>query len=169
MRRNIVIPAAVTAVLLLVISGVRESRYTYETQPGGCVQVQGGGFAGTIQAFVPVDLLQYPGGMSMGTGTGGGLLFWVDQGGPELELTAEFPDRAVPVTVSLGELGGTDGTPVFVPADENYYKVWVDVSAQVMRTDVYRVDRRTGIRELWNSTYATEEVQAVPEAVPVET
>ena len=63
----------------------------------------------------------------------------------------------------------TDGTPVFVPADENYYKVWVDVSAQVMRTDVYRVDRRTGIRELWNSTYATEEVQAVPEAVPVET
>ena len=54
-------------------------------------------------------------------------------------------------------------------ADENYYKVWVDVSAQVMRTDVYRVDRRTGIRELWNSTYATEEVQAVPEAVPVET
>ena len=84
-------------------------------------------------------------------------------------LTAEFPDRAVPVTVSLGELGGTDGTPVFVPADENYYKVWVDVSAQVMRTDVYRVDRRTGIRELWNSTYATEEVQAVPEAVPVET
>ena len=103
MKRNIVIPAAVTAVLLLVISGVRESRYTYETQPGGCVQVQGGGFAGR----------QYPGGMSMGTGTGGGLLFWVDQGGPELELTAEFPDRAVPVTVSLGELGGTDGTPVF--------------------------------------------------------
>ena len=148
MKRNIVIPAAVTAVLLLVISGVRESRYTYETQPGGCVQVQGGGFAGR----------QYPGGMSMGTGTGGGLLFW-----------AEFSDRAVPVTVSLGELGGTDGTPVFVPADENYYKVWVDVSAQVMRTDVYRVDRRTGIRELWNSTYATEEVQAVPEAVPVET
>ena len=148
MKRNIVIPAAVTAVLLLVISGVRESRYTYETQPGGCVQVQGGGFAGR----------QYPGGM-----------FWVDQGGPELELTAEFSDRAVPVTVSLGELGGTDGTPVFVPADENYYKVWVDVSAQVMRTDVYRVDRRTGIRELWNSTYATEEVQAVPEAVPVET
>ena len=85
MKRNIVIPAAVTAVLLLVISGVRESRYTYETQPGGCVQVQGGGFAGR----------QYPGGMSMGTGTGGGLLFWVDQGGPELELTAEFPDRAV--------------------------------------------------------------------------
>ena len=80
MKRNIVIPAAVTAVLLLVISGVRESRYTYETQPGGCVQVQGGGFAGR----------QYPGGMSMGTGTGGGLLFWVDQGGPELELTAEF-------------------------------------------------------------------------------
>lgn len=159
MKRNIVIPAAVTAVLLLVISGVRESRYTYETQPGGYVQVQGGGFAGR----------QYPGGMSMGTGTGGGLLFWVDQGGPELELTAEFPDRAVPVTVSLGELGGTDGTPVFVPADENYYKVWVDVSAQVMRTDVYRVDRRTGIRELWNSTYATGEVQAVPEAVPVET
>ena len=158
MKRNIVISAAVTAVLLLVISGVRESRYTYETQHGGCVQVQGGGFAGR----------QYPGGMSMGTGTGGGLLFWVDQGGPELELTAEFPDRAVPVTVSLGELGGTDGTPVFVPADENYYKVWVDVSAQVMRTDVYRVDRRTGIRELWNSTYATEEVQAVPEAVPVE-
>lgn len=157
MKRSIVIPAAVTAVLLLVISGVRESRYTYETQTGGCVQVQGGGFAGR----------QYPGGMSMGTG--GGLLFWVDQGGPELELTAEFPDRAVPVTVSLGELGGTDGTPVFVPADENYYKVWVDVSAQVMRTDVYRVDRRTGIRELWNSTYATEEVQAVPEAVPVET
>ena len=149
MKRSIVIPAAVTAVLLLVISGVRESRYTYETQPGGCVQVQGGGFAGR----------QYPGGMSMGTGTGGGLLLWVDQGGP---------DRAVPVTVSLGELGGTDGTPVFVPADENYYKVWVDVSAQVMRTDVYRVDRRTGIRELWNSTYATEEVQAVPEAVPVE-
>ena len=65
MKRNIVIPvAAVTAVLLLVISGVRESRYTYETQPGGCVQVQGGGFAGR----------QYPGGMSMGTGTGGGLL-----------------------------------------------------------------------------------------------
>ena len=160
MKRNIVIPAAaVTAVLLLAISGVRESRYTYETQPGGCVQVQGGGFAGR----------QYPGGMSMGTGTGGGLLFWVDQGGPKLELTAEFPDRAVPVTVSLGELGGTGGTPVFVPADENYYKVWVDVSAQVMRTDVYRVDRRTGIRELWNSTYATEEVQAVPEAVPVET
>ena len=160
MKRNIVIPsAAVTAVLLLAISGVRESRYTYETQLGGCVQVQGGGFAGR----------QYPGGMSMGTGTGGGLLFWVDQGGPELELTAEFPDRAVPVTVSLGELGGTDGTPVFVPADENYYKVWVDVSAQVMRTDVYRVDRRTGIRELWNSTYATEEVQVVPEAVPVET
>ena len=159
MKRNIVIPAAVTAVLLLVISGVRESRYTYETQPGGGVQVQGGGVAGR----------QYPGGMSMGTGTGGGLLFWVDQGGPELELTAEFSDRAVPVTVSLGELGGTDGTPVFVPADENYYKVWVDVSAQVMRTDVYRVDRRTGIRELWNSTYATEEVQAVPEAVPVET
>ena len=143
MRRNIVIPAAVTAVLLLVISGVRESRYTYETQPGGCVQVQGGGFAGR----------QYPGGMSMGTG--GGLLFWVDQGGP--------------VSISLGELGGMNGTPVFVPADENYYKVWVDVSAQVTRTDVYRVDRRTGIRELWNSTYATEEVQAVPEAVPVET
>lgn len=43
MKRNIVIPAAaVTAVLLLAISGVRESRYTYETQPGGCVQVQGG-------------------------------------------------------------------------------------------------------------------------------
>ena len=157
MRRNIVIPAAVTAVLLLVISGVRESRYTYETQPGGCVQVQGGGFAGR----------QYPGGMSMGAG--GGLLFWVDQGGPELELTAEFPDRAVPVTVSLGELGGTDGTPVFVPADENYYKVWVDVSAQVMRTEVDRGDRRTGIGELWSSTYATEEVQGVPEAVPVET
>lgn len=56
MKRSIVIPAAVTAVLLLVISGVRESRYTYETQPGGCVQVQGGGFAGR----------QYPGGMSMG-------------------------------------------------------------------------------------------------------
>lgn len=157
MRRNIVIPAAVTAVLLLVISGVRESRYTYETQPGGSVQVQGGGFAGR----------QYPGGMAMGAG--GGLLFWVDQGGPKLELTAEFPDRAVPVTVSLGELGGTDGTPVFVPADENYYKVWVDVSAQVTRTDVYRVDRRTGARELWNSTYATEDIQAVPEAVPVET
>ena len=156
MRRNIVIPAAVTAVLLLVISGVRESRYTYETQPGGCVQVQGGGFAGR----------QYPGGMAMGAG--GGLLFWLDQGGPELELTAEFPDKAVPVSISLGELGGMNGTPVFVPADENYYKVWVDVSAQVTRTDVYRVDRRTGIRELWNSTYATEEVQAVPEAVPVE-
>lgn len=157
MKRNIVIPAAVTAVLLLVISGVRESRYTYETQPGGCVQVQGGGFAGR----------QYPGGMAMGAG--GGLLFWLDQGGPELELTAEFPDRAVPVTVSLGELGGMNGTPVFVPADENYYKVWVDVSAQVTRTDVYRVDRRTGARELWNSTYATEDIQAVPEAVPVET
>lgn len=157
MKRNIVIPAAVTAVLLLVISGVRESRYTYETQPGGCVQVQGGGFAGR----------QYPGGMSMGTG--GGLLFWVDQGGPELELTAEFPDKAVPVSISLGELGGMNGTPVFVPADENYYKVWVDVSAQVTRTDVYRVDRRTGARELWNSTYATEDIQAVPEAVPVET
>lgn len=157
MKRNIVIPAAVTAVLLLVISGVRESRYTYETQPGGCVQVQGGGFAGR----------QYPGGMSMGAG--GGLLFWLDQGGPELELTAEFPDRAVPVSISLGELGGMNGTPVFVPADENYYKVWVDVSAQVTRTDVYRVDRRTGARELWNSTYATEDIQAVPEAVPVET
>ena len=157
MKRNIVIPAAVTAVLLLVISGVRESRYTYETQPGGCVQVQGGGFAGR----------QYPGGMAMGAG--GGLLFWLDQGGPELELTAEFPDKAVPVSISLGELGGMNGTPVFVPADENYYKVWVDVSAQVTRTDVYRVDRRTGARELWNSTYATEEVQAVPEAVPVET
>ena len=157
MKRNIVIPAAVTAVLLLVISGVRESRYTYETQPGGCVQVQGGGFAGR----------QYPGGMAMGAG--GGLLFWLDQGGPELELTAEFPDKAVPVSISLGELGGMNGTPVFVPADENYYKVWVDVSAQVMRTDVYRVDRRTGIRELWNSTYATEDIQAVPEAVPVET
>ena len=73
------------------------------------------------------------------------------------------------MTVSLGELGGMNGTPVFVPADENYYKVWVDVSAQVTRTDVYRVDRRTGARELWNSTYATEEIQAVPEAVPVET
>lgn len=157
MKRNIVIPAAVTAVLLLVISGVRESRYTYETQPGGCVQVQGGGFAGR----------QYPGGMAMGAG--GGLLFWLDQGGPELELTAEFPDKAVPVSISLGELGGMNGTPVFVPADENYYKVWVDVSAQVTRTDVYRVDRRTGIRELWNSTYATEDIQAVPEAVPVET
>ena len=157
MKRNIVIPAAVTAVLLLVISGVRESRYTYETQPGGCVQVQGGGFAGR----------QYPGGMAMGAG--GGLLFWLDQGGPELELTAEFPDKAVPVSISLGELGGMNGTPVFVPADENYYKVWVDVSAQVMRTDVYRVDRRTGARELWNSTYATEDIQAVPEAVPVET
>ena len=58
MKRNIVIPAAVTAVLLLVISGVRESRYTYETQPGGCVQVQGGGFAGTIQAFVPDALVE---------------------------------------------------------------------------------------------------------------
>ena len=59
MKRNIVIPAAaVTAVLLLAISGVRESRYTYETQPGGCVQVQGGGFAGR----------QYPGGMAMGAG-----------------------------------------------------------------------------------------------------
>ena len=158
MKRNIVIPAAaVTAVLLLAISGVRESCYTYETQPGGCVQVQGGGFAGR----------QYPGGMAMGAG--GGLLFWLDQGGPELELTAEFPDKAVPVSISLGELGGMNGTPVFVPADENYYKVWVDVSAQVTRTDVYRVDRRTGARELWNSTYATEEVQAVPEAVPVET
>ena len=157
MKRNIVIPAAVTAVLLLVISGVRESRYTYETQPGGCVQVQGGGFAGR----------QYPGGMAMGAG--GGLLFWQDQGGPELELTAEFPDKAVPVSIPLGELGGMDGTPVFVPADENYYKVWVDVSAQVTRTDVYRVDRRTGARELWNSTYATEDIQAVPEAVPVET
>ena len=158
MKRNIVIPvAAVTAVLLLVISGVRESRYTYETQPGGCVQVQGGGFAGR----------QYPGGMAMGAG--GGLLFWLDQGGPELELTAEFPDKAVPVSISLGELGGMNGTPVFVPADENYSTVWVDVSAQVTRTDVYRVDRRTGARELWNSTYATEEVQAVPEAVPVET
>ena len=157
MRRNIVIPAAVTAVLLLVISGVRESRYTYETQPGGCVQVQGGGFAGR----------QYPGGMAVGAG--GGLLFWLDQGGPELELTAEFPDKAVPVSISLGELGGMNGTPVFVPADENYYKVWVDVSAQVTRTDVYRVDRRTGARELWNSTYATEDIQAVPEAVPVET
>ena len=157
MKRNIVIPAAVTAVLLLVISGVRESRYTYETQPGGCVQVQGGGFAGR----------QYPGGMAMGAG--GGLLFWLDQGGPELELTAEFPDKAVPVSIPLGELGGMDGTPVFVPADENYYKVWVDVSAQVTRTDVYRVDRRTGARELWNSTYATEDIQAVPEAVPVET
>ena len=157
MKRNIVIPAAVTAVLLLVISGVRESRYTYETQPGGCVQVQGGGFAGR----------QYPGGMAVGAG--GGLLFWLDQGGPELELTAEFPDKAVPVSISLGELGGMNGTPVFVPADENYYKVWVDVSAQVTRTDVYRVDRRTGARELWNSTYATEDIQAVPEAVPVET
>lgn len=158
MKRNIVIPAAaVTAVLLLAISGVRESRYTYETQPGGCVQVQGGGFAGR----------QYPGGMGMGAG--GGLLFWLDQGGPELELTAEFPDKAVPVSIPLGELGGMDGTPVFVPADENYYKVWVDVSAQVTRTDVYRVDRRTGARELWNSTYATEDIQAVPEAVPVET
>lgn len=158
MKRNIVIPsAAVTAVLLLAISGVRESRYTYETQPGGSVQVQGGGFAGR----------QYPGGMSMGSGDG--LLFWVDQGGPKLELTAEFPDKAVPVSISLGELGGMDGTPVFVPADENYYKVWVDVSAQVTRTDVYRVDRRTGARELWNSTYATEDIQAVPEAVPVET
>ena len=157
MKRNIVIPAAVTAVLLLVISGVRESRYTYETQPGGCVQVQGGGFAGR----------QYPGGMAMGAG--GGLLFWLDQGGPELELTAEFPDKAVPVSISLGELGGMNGTPVFVPADENYYKVWVDVSAQVTRTDVYRVDRRTGARELWNSTYATEDIQAVSEAVPVET
>lgn len=157
MKRSIVIPAAVTAVLLLVISGVRESRYTYETQPGGCVQVQGGGFAGR----------QYPGGMAMGAG--GGLLFWLDQGGPELELTAEFPDKAVPVSISLGELGGMNGTPVFVPADENYYKVWVDVSAQVTRTDVYRVDRRTGARELWNSTYATEDIQAVPEAVPVET
>ena len=113
MKRNIVIPvAAVTAVLLLAISGVRESRYTYETQPGGCVQVQGGGFAGR----------QYPGGMAMGAG--GGLLFWLDQGGPELELTAEFPDKAVPVSISLGELGGMNGTPVFVPADENYYKVW---------------------------------------------
>ena len=151
MKRNIVIPAAaVTAVLLLAISGVRESRYTYETQPGG-------GFAGR----------QYPGGMAMGAG--GGLLFWLDQGGPELELTAEFPDKAVPVSISLGELGGMNGTPVFVPADENYYKVWVDVSAQVTRTDVYRVDRRTGTRELWNSTYATEDIQAVPEAVPVET
>ena len=111
MKRNIVIPsAAVTAVLLLAISGVRESRYTYETQPGGCVQVQGGGFAGR----------QYPGGMAMGAG--GGLLFWLDQGGPELELTAEFPDKAVPVSISLGELGGMNGTPVFVPADENYYK-----------------------------------------------
>ena len=149
--------AAVTAVLLLAISGVRESRYTSETQPGGCVQVQGGGFAGR----------QYPGGMAMGAG--GGLLFWLDQGGPELELTAEFPDKAVPVSISLGELGGMNGTPVFVPADENYYKVWVDVSAQVTRTDVYRVDRRTGARELWNSTYATEDIQAVPEAVPVET
>ena len=158
MKRNIVIPAAaVTAVLLLAISGVRESRYTYETQPGGCVQEQGGGFAGR----------QYPGGMAMGAG--GGLLFWLDQGGPELELTAEFPDKAVPVSISLGELGGMNGTPVFVPADENYYKVWVDVSAQVTRTDVYRVDRRTGARELWNSTYATEDIQAVPEAVPVET
>ena len=158
MKRNIVIPAAaVTAVLLLAISGVRESRYTYETQPGGCVQVQGGGFAGR----------QYPGGMAMGAG--GGLLFWLDQGGPELELTAEFPDKAVPVSISLGELGGMNGTPVFVPADENYYKVWVDVSAQVTRTDVYRVDLRTGARELWNSTYATEDIQAVPEAVPVET
>ena len=158
MKRNIVIPAAaVTAVLLLAISGVRESRYTYETQPGGCVQAQGGGFAGR----------QYPGGMAMGAG--GGLLFWLDQGGPELELTAEFPDKAVPVSISLGELGGMNGTPVFVPADENYYKVWVDVSAQVTRTDVYRVDRRTGARELWNSTYATEDIQAVPEAVPVET
>lgn len=102
-------------------------------------------------------------------GAGGGLLFWLDQGGPELELTAEFPDKAVPVSISLGELGGMNGTPVFVPADENYYKVWVDVSAQVTRTDVYRVDRRTGARELWNSTYATEDIQAVPEAVPVET
>lgn len=158
MKRNIVIPsAAVTAVLLLAISGVRESRYTYETQPGGCVQVQGGGFAGR----------QYPGGMAMGAG--GGLLFWQDQGGPELELTAEFPDKAVPVSIPLGELGGMNGTPVFVPADENYYKVWVDVSAQVTRTDVYRVDRRTGARELWNSTYATEDIQAVPEVVPVET
>ena len=158
MKRNIVIPAAaVTAVLLLAISGVRESRYTYETQPGGCVQVQGGGFAGR----------QYPGGMAMGAG--GGLLFWLDQGGPELELTAEFRDKAVPVSISLWELGGMNGTPVFVPADENYYKVWVDVSAQVTRTDVYRVDRRTGARELWNSTYATEDIQAVPEAVPVET
>lgn len=158
MKRNIVIPAAaVTAVLLLAISGVRESRYTYETQPGGCVQVQGGGFAGR----------QYPSGMAMGAG--GGLLFWLDQGGPELELTAEFPDKAVPVSISLGELGGMNGTPVFIPADENYYKVWVDVSAQVTRTDVYRVDRRTGARELWNSTYATEDIQAVPEAVPVET
>ena len=158
MKRNIVIPAAaVTAVLLLAISGVRESRYTYETQPGGCVPVQGGGLAGR----------QYTGGMAMGAG--GGLLFWLDQGGPELELTAEFPDKAVPVSISLGELGGMNGTPVFVPADENYYKVWVDVSAQVTRTDVYRVDRRTGARELWNSTYATEDIQAVPEAVPVET
>ena len=75
-------------------------------------------------------------------------------------------DRGVSVE---GELGGMNGTPVFVPADENYYKVWVDVSAQVTRTDVYRVDRRTGARELWNSTYATEDIQAVPEAVPVET
>ena len=158
MKRNIVIPAAaVTAVLLLAISGVRESRYTYETQPGGCVQVQGGGFAGR----------QYPGGMAMGPG--GGLRFWLDQGGPELERTAEFPDKAVPVSISLGELGGMNGTPVFVPADENYYKVGVDVSAQVTRTDVYRVDRRTGARELWNSTYATEDIQAVPEAGPVET
>ena len=158
MKRNVVIPAAAAAaVLLVVIGGVQESRYTYETQPGGSVQVQGGGFAGR----------QYPGGMAMGAG--GGLLFWQDQGGPELELTAEFPDKAVPVSIPLGELGGTDGTPVFVPADENYYKVWVDVSAQVTRTDVYRVDRRTGARELWNSTYATEEIQAVPEAVPVET
>ena len=158
MKRNVVIPAAAAAaVLLVVIGGVQESRYTYETQPGGSVQVQGGGFAGR----------QYPGGMSMGAD--GGLLFWLDQGGPELELTAEFPDKAVPVSIPLGELGGMDGTPVFVPADENYYKVWVDVSAQVTRTDVYRVDRRTGARELWNSTYATEDIQAVPEAVPVET
>ena len=136
MKRNIVIPAAaVTAVLLLASSGVRESRFP--------------ALSGGFPAFQ--------------CGCAG------SQGGPELELTAEFPDKAVPVSIALGELGGMNGTPVFVPADENYYKVWVDVSAQVTRTDVYRVDRRTGARELWNSTYATEDIQAVPEAVPVET
>lgn len=87
--------------------------------PAAACRYRAGGFAGR----------QYPGGMAMGAG--GGLLFWLDQGGPELELTAEFPDKAVPVSISLGELGGMNGTPVFVPADENYYKVWVDVSAQV--------------------------------------
>lgn len=92
-------------------------------------------------------------------GAGGGLLFWLDQGGPELELTAEFPDKAVPVSISLGELGGMNGTPVFVPADENYYKVWVDVVRPGDPDGRLSGGPRTGARELWNSTYATEEVQ----------